>query len=783
MSPSFPLFSGHSPLFRLVVLLSCFFLPSLFATAQADTISYSHSIQPIFDHKCIACHACYDSPCQLNLSSGSGASRGATKAIVYDASRTKAGQPTRLFYDASTNEEWRQKGFYSVFANPQEGQQAALLAQMVELGRAANIPANAKVPGNIVLGVDREEMCPADQKEFDKYAKKHPQEGMPLAVAGLSDEEYQTLKEWLAQGGRVDSKPRVATAAEQKEVKEWEDFLNRKGLREQLVARWIYEHLFLAHLYFSDIKGSQFFEVVRSHTAPGKRIKLIATQMPNDDPQGPVYYRLRPVQGTIVFKTHIVFPLSPEKLARTEQQFFTGDWKVDKLPGYDDNAKANPFVTFDAVPAQARYQFMLDNAEYFVRTFIRGPVCRGQLATDVIRDNFWAVFQEPKRDLYLTNAQFHADATPLLGLPGQQDGVLDLAPQWLKYRNMRNKYQTLRQDAYAANEPEGAHFGDIWNGEGSNDNALLSIFRHNNSASVRKGLIGEVPQTIWVMDYPLFERTYYGLVANFDVFGSVSHRLQTRLYFDLIRNGAEMNFLRLMPPDERKKLIADWYQNSGKLKMWMDYQDPDYKSPTAESYDTTNPKNEFAMRLLQRYSGINAHPDPINRCGGGHYCARAGEPEYIQRADQAFSEIAAVPAKELPVVNWLPEISLVRVFNANGQREIYSLMRNRAHSNVAFIVGEDLRYQPEKDTLTIYPGVLGSYPNFAFNVPAAEIEAFVNALEGAKSEQDFTAVVEHWGVRRTNPEFWTYFHDFTAYLEEKEPVEAGVLDMNRWQNL
>ncbi|WP_346657193.1 fatty acid cis/trans isomerase [Pseudomonas sp. SWRI154] len=34
------------------------------------------------------------------------------------------------------------------------------------------------------------------------------------------------------------------------------------------------------------------------------------------------------------------------------------------------------------MPAQARYQFMLDNAENFVRTFIRGPVCRGQIATD-----------------------------------------------------------------------------------------------------------------------------------------------------------------------------------------------------------------------------------------------------------------------------------------------------------------------------------------------------------------------------------------------------------------
>src|SRR3546814_13582249 len=72
----------------------------------------------------------------------------------------------------------------------------------------------------------------------------------------------------------------------------------------------------------------------------------------------------------------------------------------------------------------------------------------------------------------------------------------------------------------------------LWAG---NDNALLSIFRHFDSASVTKGLIGEVPQTMWLFDFPLLERTYYQLAVNFDVFGNVSHQAQPRPYFDLIR--------------------------------------------------------------------------------------------------------------------------------------------------------------------------------------------------------------------------------------------------------
>ena len=42
---------------------------------------------------------------------------------------------------------------------------------------------------------------------------------------------------------------------------------------------------------------------------------------------------------------------------------------------------------------------------------------------------------------------------------------------------------------------------------------------------------------------------------------------------------------------------------------------------------------------------------------------------------------------------------------------------------------------------------------------------------------------QRWGVRRSHPQFWYYFHDLARYIEETEPLETGVLDMNRYQNL
>ena len=67
-----------------------------------------------FDRRCVVCHGCYDSPCQLVLSSFEGIERGATKAKVYDGSRLLAAEPTRLHVDAHGVEAWRLKGFYPV---------------------------------------------------------------------------------------------------------------------------------------------------------------------------------------------------------------------------------------------------------------------------------------------------------------------------------------------------------------------------------------------------------------------------------------------------------------------------------------------------------------------------------------------------------------------------------------------------------------------------------------------------------------------------------------------
>ena len=742
--------------------------------AMAEPLSYQRDIQPIFTAKCVACHACYDSPCQLNLGSGEGVERGAHKTPLYNGTRTQAQETTRLFLDAQGEAAWRRKGFYSVLEG--SSAQAALMTRMLELGRSQPLAPNARLPDALDIGIYRDNQCPLPD-EFAAYAKANPHGGMPFAVTGLSEDEHATLQRWLAQGAPLDSRTLEPSATERAQIADWEGFLNGDSLREQLVGRWLYEHLFLAHLYFEGGEPGHFYTLVRSRTPSGQPIDPIATRRPNDDPGTDVYYRLRPVTDVIVHKTHLTYPLGAARLARVKALFFAEDWDLEQLPGYGVGRRANPFETFQAIPARARYQFMLDNAEYFVRTFIRGPVCRGQIATDVIRDQFWVFFQDPQHDQYIADADYRRQATPLLAMPGQLDNLGDLWGVWRAYRDKRNQYEELRRDRYSDLATD---WSQIWRG---NDNALLTVFRHHDSASVRKGLIGAVPQTLWWMDYPLLERTYYQLVVNFDVFGNVSHQAQTRLYFDLIRNGAELNFLRLLPADSRQALLDSWYEGGGQLKLWLTYTGVDTRTPSGLGLSEDAALPAFASGLFERFGSVNAVPeDSLNRCVAGA-CARAEAPPALRDAEQALSRLAARPAAELAVIHQLPDVSLLRVSLPDGSRVLYTLLRNRAHSNVAFMLGESLRYQPEKDSLTIYPGLLGSYPNFLFSLPVQDVPAFVAALEQVDSDQALEGIAARWGIRRSHPAFWDYFHDLSAYLREHESREAGVLDMNRYRNL
>ena len=767
------------------IAITVMFVSFLSTAGHTEELLYNKHIKPIIDSKCVVCHACYDAPCQLVLTHVDGLVRGANKRPVYDGIRLSPDQPTRLFVDAESTSQWREKGFFAVLPENTGGDstvQTSVLEHLLLMRESHEFEPNSRLPKTTGFGLNRSNTC-ASPEELNAYREAFPYGGMPLGVTGLTASERDTLLDWIRQGAPYESPAIHVSDAERREIQTWERFFNHRSLRRQLLARWLFEHLFMAHLYFRDLDSGHFFRIVRSGTPPGKPVEPIATRRPNDEPQKPFFYRLHPVQGTIVHKTHVTFALHKGLMGEIKRLFFEDDWNIDRLPAYTDKERSNPFETFSAIPVRARYRFMLEHAEYFVRTFIRGPVCHGQIATHVIRDQFWLLFQAPDSDLYITSEKYRKQATPLMDIAGVEQDLLEGAKTWFAVKDQYDRYSSLRLTAYDEPEQPAAGVRDIWDGEGVNSNALLTVFRHHNNASVHKGLIGDYPLTVWWMDFPLFERGYYNLVVNFDVFGSVSHQAQTRLYFDLIRNDAERNFLRLMTAKARRALLDQWYEGAAQLKLMTSYQQISDSKASGVRYTSDDPKRELLDGLLETFKPVNERPDSINRRDQPGHTRKNGLPA-AQRNIDMLRGIAARQAGELPAVRFFPDVSYLQLYDSAGHREIYTVIRNRMHSNVAFIFGENLRYTPSRDTLTLYPGVLASYPNFMFDVPGGELDEFVESVLAADDEQIFEkTVIRRWGVRRTHPRFWELFHALTAYLQEHDPKEAGVMDMSRYENL
>ncbi|MEM8731937.1 MAG: fatty acid cis/trans isomerase [Pseudomonadota bacterium] len=750
---------------------------------QASGSALTAASQPqdaksIVDHRCVVCHSCYDAPCQLKLTSTEGVLRGASQQIVYDTGRLQDAAPTRLGVDATAAADWRALGFFPVAPAPgQTGAGASLIERYLELGRQAPLPANAPLPQALGLDLDRPLACPAPQ-DFDAYRAAHPQSGMPYAMAPLSDQAFETLMDWARDGAALPVALPPLSAEVQVQIATWEAFLNSDAPRAQLVNRYIYEHLFLAHIALPGDDPGRFFELVRSATGPGEEIDLIATRRPFDPPGvDRIYYRLRPVTETIVHKEHLVYPLDADRLARFQTLFLDPDWSLAALPGYGETEGGNPFSTFAAIPARSRYQFLLDDALFFVRSFIRGPVCHGQTAVDVIEDRFWVSFLDPEADLAITDPNYLKAATATLELPVSLANRQLLGQlQSMSHANQA-RFLAVRDAAYQSSPAHQAGFDldAIWDGEGTNPDALITVFRHYDNASAIAGFHGDIPETAWVIDYPIFERIFYDLVAGYDVFGRVEHQLATRLYMDELRMESEDTFLAFMPQAARRTMHAGWYRGLlAQIHTYWHKRRVDDTFATGIAYETLFPKREFFMALLERGNGLWPMSDPINRC------QRDACPELAPDDPVAIMrELADAPNDW---VKYLPDLSVLLIEDADGSAELFTLVHDKAHKNVAFIFNESSRREPDDDLITVFPGLIGSYPNFFFRVDRADLADFAQSLAGIRTQDDWMATVAQYGVRRTSPAFWAVSDRIHGLFQIQSPGEAGILDLNRYQD-
>ncbi len=759
-------------------------LPVAF-TPPTHRINYLKEVKPLLDKRCVICHSCYNSPCQLKFSSYDGLDRGATKKKVYDATRLTTMDPTRLFIDAQSTEEWREKGFFSVTDNDAgPGLNNSIMLQLL-----SHKMEHPKSVGDYFPEAD-DLTCSATRIELGGYLEKHPNRGMPFGFPPLTKDEFNLIAGWLSQGAKGPSLKEQAqlispSATDKAEIVKWENFFNQDDAKHAMTARYLYEHLFLAHIRFSD---NEYYELVRSTTGPGEPVELINTVRPYDDPETEhFYYRFRKIYSTIVHKTHMVFELNDTVLKRFQEIFIQPEWLQEPhRVGYNEQLSANPFRAFEQIPPRSRYQFLLDNSHYIIMTFIRGPVCKGQIALNVINDHFWVMFLDPDYDLSVKFPGFLKLQENNLSMPiekGSKFKLADIIKDRNHYRKRVVDYYHAHQDFYMANYYKGLGYDAIWRGNRAEDAPLLTVYRHFDSGSVHRGALGNLPRTLWVIDYPLFERIYYALVAGFDVFGTVGHQLMIRRYMDNLRMEGESAMLNFLPANERRNIMQEW--NIGIKLDKLNYHDS--KMPARIKFTSADHQREFIETMIRDHFNprCGIHLDPINYMSADETYPLL--PQEYKTKNDFLQGLRASVRPGTPIVKALTDSNdnlaylRVKVNEADDKDDfVLSIVVNRWHDNVAEMFFEKSNLNHELDNIDFLPGFVGSYPNYLLEVNLSDLPEFLELINKFDIEKGSLEKLKKFGINRGKEDFWEHFDWFQKRYLKDEPIQGGLFDLNRY---
>jgi hypothetical protein len=780
---------------------------------------YLGQIQPILAKRCVVCHGCTDAPCQLKLNSHADVIKGASTVNFY---------ANHVFESAYPGSKESAETFHPVIG---DSLNESLLYQFVLLGMKNTT--DADVNGAFDLDSLRDYQDSLDKKgnyqcvdstsAFEGFVKKHPMAGMPFGMPRLSESDFATLQAWMSEGAYGPTMLNELNAPSKPEIiQKWEKWLNQESPKGQLFSRYLYEHFFTSHIHFDEMPG-EFFQLVRSKTAPLTPIVEIITELPTDAPQLPVFfYRLKKITGVITQKNHIVWRVNNGTLGHLDRQFLQNEWNVKDdeivLPDYSNT---NPFQVFAQIPAIIRHQFMLENAKSIIESMVRGAVCVGRSATYAIADHFWVFFLKPESDVS-SGAAFYRlgkDAKEALALDTQRITLLmqiktrfDNNQYFLKSYEKALKLDLAKQVEKGLRDVAGLGLDDIWDGGGTNRNAWLTVVRHDASTTVHYGQEGGFPQSIWVMTFANFERLYYNLVVNFKYWGGVKHKLGTWRSMSHERLDGEDMFLSFLPEHSREAIREEYsgglklpaqmltglvgnLLSGKKIERYIDLypilsQDRPAltKLPGKERADL-----EFARLIQKRMSEtIRGSDDLLNsRLEDDQNIYIPAQQQSVEIgpintiADwEKYVRMITVDRGKGRYAPYLPSTTYIRV-GSPGNYKLYTLISNRGYLSHNFAFTEDLTRAPERDTISVYRGALGDYPELFLDIGLSSSQDFlqrVQSLNVNNYKEVLGKLKQDYAIRRNSAEFWPFvdwLHDQIAKADDGY-IASGILDLSKY---
>ena len=196
----------------------------------------------------------------------------------------------------------------------------------------------------------------------------------------------------------------------------------------------------------------------------------------------------------------------------------------------------------------------------------------------------------------------------------------------------------------------------------------------------------------------------------------------------------------------------------------------------------TLPHFEDSMNLAINYSSADEKlelygmlKDRLSAVLPGHHDLKS------IRDSKVVESLARLERLKGPAVMLMPQVVFLEITRPEGS--IYlTILRNNAHLNITSMLGEKKSREPVEDTLTVASGFLGAYPNTLLRVDHDQIETFSKRLSAMSDEEDYRALLDAYGIRRTSENFWEHSDLLHSAFKKSAPVEYGQFDYSRLEN-
>ncbi|TNF26205.1 MAG: hypothetical protein EP319_14520, partial [Deltaproteobacteria bacterium] len=339
-------------------------------------------------------------------------------------------------------------------------------------------------------------------------------------------------------------------------------------------------------------------------------------------------------------------------------------------------------------------------------------------------------------------------------------------------------YAKIKRQYYKKLRPEGLTSDDIWVGENGEDkNAVVTVLRHQWTASAHQGQLGKAPRSVLLLDFANFERYFYLCNVATEVSEAMLGQSRVVTYLFDVKKEAENLFLSLIPHTFRKGIRASLVEGlDPNYEFVNDFTYP-YKKDNGYDFESLISYKDFIKEVLTKTFKQEV-------IGERSFSIKSGN----MSEDNLQSKLENLVESKGGMATHMPNVSYLRVQEDDGSLSWFTITANRYYKTRNQLSFTDSDYEktqrkPSLDTLEIYEGIFVNYPEKIYMIDAANVDKFLSHMKGIKTRGDFLVFNMKYGLDQNAENFWQVVDEMNTEYIGKNPVHGGIIDLHKYGSL